>query len=304
MEIDKEAEFWEAVCTQEGDAKAKALIELSYIASHRGEYGEALAFCETAREIYEALDSSSNLTVLAHVYFGISHCLRNLKRPLEAALTSQKSADIYREVGSEEEVHILNETGDAWYEAKEYELSYAAYKRAIESVNPDTCRNILARNYADAGTALEKLKRWSEAKSHFESARNIYKSNKDLRMIAHCDEEISLCHFWLGNGPDSLYFAQMAIDYAITAEDQTHIMWAKARIGLAHKLLGNYEEALENLTSAKSMMVKEECPPWKAVIRAEKQISGIHELMGNTNEAKKILKRLENLESILDDSQN
>ena len=85
MEIDKEAEFWEAVCTQEGDAKAKALIELSYIASHRGEYGEALAFCETAREIYEALDSSSNLTVLAHVYFGISHCLRNLKRPLEAA---------------------------------------------------------------------------------------------------------------------------------------------------------------------------------------------------------------------------
>ena len=50
-----EARLWESVASPDGDTKVDALLQLSYYASGRNEYKESLAFCETAKEVYEGL---------------------------------------------------------------------------------------------------------------------------------------------------------------------------------------------------------------------------------------------------------
>jgi tetratricopeptide (TPR) repeat protein len=224
--------------------------------------------------------------------------LRNLNRSSDAAEALAKSVLLYQDVGSEDALHILNEEGDAWYEAKEYQKSYEAYRRAIEDANPDTCDSIIAKNYVDAGTALEKLKEWKKALQHFTEGRARYKKLKDLRTMAHCDEEISLCYVWLGDGLSALVHAQLALDYAQTAEDAVHLMWAKARIALAKKTLGQYQEALDLFAEAKSLMVKHSNTPWHAVLKLERQVAEILRKLERNNEANEVLRRISSFEDI------
>jgi tetratricopeptide (TPR) repeat protein len=235
---------------------------------------------------------------MAHIYFGIGHCLRHLNRSADAANALAKSVELYQEIGSEDALHILNEEGDAWYEAKEYQKSYDAYRRAIEDSNPDTCDSIIARNYVDAGTALEKLKEWNKALEHFTEGRVRYKKFKDLRTMAHCDEEISLCYYWLKDGVNSLYHAQLALDYAVTANDQCHYMWAKARMALAKKRLAEYEEALKLFAEAKLIMTQQENPPWKAIVKIERQVADTLKKLGRESESIEVLRRISSFEEI------
>jgi len=300
----EEAKLWEDVASADGDTKVDALLQLSYNASGRNEYKEALAFCETARDLYEELGAKASNAKLAHIYFGIGFSLRHLNRSAEGADALAKSVKLYQEVGAEDALHILNEEGDAWYEAKEYKKSFEAYKRAIQDANPDSCDSIIARNYVDAGTALEKLKLWEEALSHFSEGRARYKKLKDLKTIAHCDEEMSLCYVRLGDGASALFHAQLALDYAVTAEDDVHFMWAKARMALANKSLGQYQKALELFTEAKGMMVSQTSPPWKAVIKLERQVADILKKLDKNDEATEVLRRISSFEEIfLDESE-
>lgn len=294
----EEASLWEKVASVDSDVKVDALLQLSYNSSSRNEYAESLAFCETAREAYEALGALASNMKLAHIYFGIGHSLRHLDRSAEAAHALAKSVQLCQEIGSEDAIHLLNEEGDAWYEAKEYQKSYDAYKHAIEDSNPDTCDSIVARNYADAGTALEKLKNWNEALGHFLEARKRYKKLKDPRTIAQCDEEISLCYYWLKDGVNSLHYAQLALDYAVTAEDDYHFMWAKARMALAKKRLTEYEDALELFAEAKFLMTRQENPPWKAIVKLERQVADILMKLGKENEGNEVLRRISSFEDI------
>ena len=300
----EEAMLWETISSPDGDTKVDALLQLSYNASGRNEYKESLAFCETAKEVYEGLGVLASNLKLAHIYFGIGFSLRHLNRPAEGARALAKSVQLYQEIGAEDALHILNEEGDAWYEAKEYQKSYEAYRKAIEYTNPDSCDSIVAINYADAGTALEKLKNWDDALFHFTEARMRYKKLKDLKSMSECDQEISLCHVWLGDGAGALVHAQLSLDYAEMAEDQMHLMWEKARMALAKKTLGQYQEALDLFAEAKSMMVSRPNPPWKAVIKLERQVSDILKKLGRLDEAHEILRRISSFMDIfLDESE-
>jgi tetratricopeptide (TPR) repeat protein len=297
-EEQEEAKLWEKVASTDGEVKVDALLDLSYKASNRSEYAESLALCETAREVYEGLGATCSAMKLAHIYFGIGHALRHLKRPVEAAGALSKSATLYQEVGAEDAFHLLNEEGDAWYEAKEYQKAFDAYQRAIEDTNPDKCDGITARNYIDAGMALEKLRDWRRALGYFSEGRARYKELKDLKVMAHCDEEISLCHVWLGDGASALVHAQLALDYAVTAEDEVHFMWAKARLALANKSLGQYQDAIDLFAEAKSLMVIQANPPWKSVIKLERQVADILKKLGKNEESEEVLRRISSFEEM------
>jgi tetratricopeptide (TPR) repeat protein len=297
-EAQEEANLWAKVGSDVGETKVDALLQLSYNAAGRKEYVEALAFCETARDIHESLGAIASDSKLAHIYFGIGHSLRHLKRASEAAVALAKSVEIYQSLGSEDAIHLLNEEGDAWYEAKEYQKSFAAYKRAIEDSNPDICDSIVARNYADAGTALEKMRDWEQALIHFREAKRLYKKLKHPLDIAHCDEEISLCYYWLNDGVNSLFHAQLALDYAVTANDECHLMWAKARMALAKKRLGEYESALELFADAKLIMTQQENPPWKAIVKLERQVADVLKKIGKVDESVEVLRRISSLSDI------
>ena len=299
-----EKDLWATFESSEGEDKAKALINLSYISAQRGDHRESLALCETARDICEFSNPIENKSFLAHIYFGIGYSLRGLKRFSDAALALEKSVLIYQEIGSEDANHILCEEGDAWMEAKEYLKAYEAYRRVIETFNPDTCDIILARNYSGAGMALQRLEEWEMALDHYLEARKIYKTLREPWRIVHCDEEISLCYFRLNDGVNALHYAELALDFAVTAQDEFHILWAKTRLALAKKLLGEHEIALELFTEAKSIMLRLECPDWRSVIKTEHQIAELLDLLGRNDESSEVLRRIKVLEEIIFDGED
>ena len=298
----EESELWNKVATSDGLIKADALIEISYIRSRDQEYEDSLALCETAKDLYLEKSPESNHR-LAHIYYGIGHSLQNLQRSSEAAEALMQSALLLEKIGSEEALHTLNQVGDAWFEAKDYEKSFKAYKRALDSANPEACPAIIARNFVDAGTALEKMKMWDEALKYFTEARSRYKIMKDPRLIAHCDEEISLCYYWLEDGMNALFHAQLALDYAVTAEDPFHSMWSTARLALANMRLEKYEDAIELFVRAKSAMTVQENPPWKAIIKLERQVANAFRKLGKEETSNEILRRIKALSEIFLDEE-
>jgi len=290
-----EAKLWNQVASSDTKIRVDALLQLSYNASHREEFAECLAFCETAREIYEPEGTPDCDIKLGHIYFGIGHSLRNLNRSAEAAVILSKSADIYCAAGADDASQLCNEEGDAWFEAKQFDKALSAYERGIQSANPFTSELFIARNYLDAGTALEKLKEWDKALKYLIEARARYKKLKDLRTMAFCDEEISLCYVRLGDPVTALVYAQKAFDYATTAEDEVHIMWSKARLALSHKELGQLDVALKFFTEAKSSMVGKANPPWSAVIAIENYLAEIYGSQGENEKRVESMRRIESL---------
>jgi len=98
--------------------------------------------------------------------------LKHLGRQVEAAEALNKSGCLYLDFGVKDVAHAFNAEGDAWYEAKNYQKSYEAYRHVLEISNPDTCQKLMAQNYCDAGTPLERLKNWEKALFHFLESRN------------------------------------------------------------------------------------------------------------------------------------
>ena len=296
-----EAELWETASKAEGEEKVDALIQLSYRSFHRGEHAESLALCETARDLYEALGASANSSTLAHIYTGIGYSLNRLRRHSDAAIALDRAVVLYREIGSTEAIVQLRCEGDSWYDAKEYEKAYDAYVAAIAEANPDVADREVALNYANAGSALIKLKRWSQALTNFLAARAMYKTLKAPSDIVHCDEEIALCYFWLDNGMEAMHHAQLAMDYADTAEDDFHKMWALARMALAKKALGEFDAALELFADAKSRMVRTDNPNWRAIVKLERQVASILVIKGQDVEAQEIERRIASMAEIVFD---
>ena len=296
-----EAELWELASNCDGEEKVDALIQLSYRSFNRGDHAESLALCETARDLYEALGAQANTSTLAHIYTGIGYSLNRLRRHTDAAAALDRAVVLYREIGSTEAIVQLRCEGDSWYDAKEYEKAHETYVAAINEANPDVADREVAINYANAGSALIKLKRWSEALTNFLAARAIYKTLKMPGEIVHCDEEIALCYYWLSNGMEALHHAQLAMDFADTAEDEFHKMWATARMGLAKKVLEEYDEALELFADAKSRMVRVENPNWRAVIKMERQVASILVIKGRVSEAQEIERRIASLAEVVFD---
>ena len=292
-----EAELWVKAGSQDSEEKVEALIQLSYMSYNRGDHAESLALCETARDYYEALGAKASASTLAHIYNGIGYSLENLKRHSDAALAIDKAVEIYSEMGSPELLNALRYEGDSWYNAKEFEKAFLTYKRAFDVPNPDVAENNLAMMYGNAAGALQRMKKWPEALEYFLKAREIHKKAREPQCVVHCDEEIA----WLGNGMEAQHYAQKALDYAITAEDDFHLMWSNARMGLAKKALEEFDAALDFLATAKSMMVHRDNPPWRAIVKLEKQVASIYVIKGQLAEANEIERRIETLKEIVFD---
>ena len=76
-------------------------------------------------------------------------------------------------------------------------------------------------------------------------------------------------------------------------------MWAKARMALANKALGEFERALELFTEVKAAMVRLENPNWMQILKVEREVSLLLEMLGRVDEATELRRRIAPLEEIL-----
>jgi tetratricopeptide (TPR) repeat protein len=124
-------------------------------------------------------------------------------------------------------------------------------------------------------------------------ARELWKGEKNLRFMAYCDEELALAYINLRQLEFAKTHAELALDFAETAEDENRQYWSKIRYATACMLGGEYQEAFDNFYEAKSWEVKESkyCF-WPHVFALELKMADCLEGLGAQEDAQEIRRRI------------
>ena len=296
-----EKELWKKIPSTQGAERADAYIELSHLAYDRGDHKAALALCQSAREIYEGLTTFVGTAQLLHVYEGITWSLRRLDRDAEAAQVALDAVALLNEEDPLAATEMFRDAGRFYYAAGEYEKSLECHNKAIADCNPDMTDTNMGCDEYNCGSTLVQLKRYAEALPHLLAARGYFKKSKEPERIYYCDEYLTVCYIELNNSVEAINFAQKTLDFAVTAQKRILETWARYRMGCAKVLIGELDEAEEELRQALSMNASSNDVDWDLALEVEQEIVKILITKGRVAEADEITRRLANLKEILED---
>ena len=296
-----EKELWKKIPSTQGADRAEAYVELSHLAYDRGDHKAALALCQSAREIYEGLTTFVGTSQLLHVYEGITWSLRRLDRDAEAAQVALDAVALLNEEDPLAATEMFRDAGRFYYAAGEYEKSLECHNKAIADCNPDMTDTNMGCDEYNCGSTLVQLKRYAEALPHLLAARGYFKKSKEPERIFYCDEYLTVCYIELNNSVEASNYAQKTLDFAVTAQKRVLETWARYRMGCAKVLLGELDEAEEELREALSMNASSNDVDWDLAVEVELEIVKILITKGRVSEADEITRRLANLRDILED---
>ncbi|MEY4291017.1 MAG: hypothetical protein RL130_959, partial [Actinomycetota bacterium] len=211
-ELVTEEMLWDRIPQVQGEERANTYYELSARIFARGQYDEALALAETARDIFSELGDAAPKEGLAQAYSAIGYNLNQLKRMDEAATAMSKAVAILRENKSPIALELACTLGEWWYSSKNYE-------KVIETMYECSQEHLVDGNTIGAandmhliGCAQRELKNFNEAIICFTEARKMFKVEKEVIHVARCDQKIASCYIELGEGEKALEAARKAID--------------------------------------------------------------------------------------------
>ena len=296
-----EKELWKKIPSTQGAERADAYIELSHLAYDRGDHKAALALCQSAREIYEGLTTFVGTSQLLHVYEGITWSLRRLDRDAEAAQVALDAVALLNEEDPLAATEMFRDAGRFYYAAGEYEKSLECHNKAIADCNPDMTDTNMGCDEYNCGSTLVQLKRYAEALPHLLAARGYFKKSKEPERIFYCDEYLTVCYIELNNSVEAINYAQKTLDFAVTAQKRVLEIWARYRMGCAMILIGEIDEAEDELRQALSMNASSNDVDWDLALEVEQEIVKILITKGRVSEADEITRRLTNLKEILVD---
>ena len=295
-----EKELWKKIPSTQGADRAEAFVELSHLAYDRGDHKAALALCQSAREIYEGLTTFVGTAQLLHVYEGITWSLRRLDRDAEAAQVALDAVVLLKEEDPAAATEMFRDAGRFYYAAGEFEKSLECHNQALAECNPDMSDTNMGCDEYNCGSALVQLKRYAEALPHLLAARGYFKKSKEPERIYYCDEYLTVCYIELNNSVEAINFAQKTLDFAVTAQKRILETWARYRMGCAKVLIGELDEAEEELRQALSMNASSNDVDWDLALEVEQEIVKILITKGRVSEADEITRRLANLKDILE----
>ena len=296
-----EKELWKKLPSTQGADRAEMFVELSHLAYDRGDHKSALALCQSAREIYEGLTTYVGTPRLLHVYEGITWSLRKLDRDAEAAQIALETVLLLKEDDPAAATEKYRDAGRFYFAAEDYEKSLECHKLALADCNPDVSETVLGIDEYNCGSAMVRLERYPEALPYLQAARGYFKKAKEPERIYYCDEYIAVCNIELCNGIDAISAAQKALDFAVTAQNPVLETWARYRLGCAKVLIGESDEAENELRQALSMNANACHTDWDLAIEVEEEIAKILISKGNVDEANEITRRLGHLKEIMED---
>lgn len=294
-----EKELWKKIPSTQGADRAEAFVELSHLAYDRGDHKAALALCQSAREIYEGLPTFVGTSQLLHVYEGITWSLRRLDRDAEAAQVALDAVVLLKEEDPAAATEMFRDAGRFYYAAGEFEKSLECHRRAIAECNPDMSDTNLGCDEYNCGSALVQLKRYAEALPHLLAARGYFKKSKEPERIYYCDEYITVCYIELNNSVEAINYAQKTLDFAVTSQKRVLEIWARYRMGCAKVLIGEFDEAEEELRQALSMNANSNDVDWDLAVEVELEIVKILITKGRVSEADEIRRRIKTLEETI-----
>lgn len=298
-EILTEEMLWDRIPEVSGEERADTYYELSARIFARGQYDEALALAETARDIYSELGAGAASEGLAQAYSAIGYNLNQLKRMDEAATAMSKAVELLRENKSPIALELACTLGEWWYSSKNYEkVIEIMYECAQEHVVDGN--NINAANDMHLiGCAHRELKNYQEAIICFQEARATFKSEKEVIHIARCDQKIASCYNALGDGENAIIAARKALDVFETGHDHRRETFAMYELGRAEVLLGKLEDGLSTLDNVLQVTADEDPKDFEFIIEIETEMAKVMRALGRITEAEEVERRLASVKEAL-----
>jgi tetratricopeptide (TPR) repeat protein len=297
----QEQELWDRISTTEGAERAEVLDELSHIAYKRSNYIECLHLVDTSIDIYfknGGLDCY--LKELIHLYHGKVHCFENLKRFAEAAETHEELAKMKcLEDDFESQAEELRAAGRAWYRIDEWRKSLDNHLAAKAVLDPSTTTLTMGVDLLNIGMALAKLGSHQDALDNYLSARSLCKEAKNPEFVGWCDNYLALSYMALNNGPEARFHALHYFNYTKVAEDLGMEGYARYRLGRAHLLCDEYEDAEEHLLRSLEILTLDEDKDWEDIVAANKELAKVLTALGREDEAQKRLDRIKTIEETI-----
>ena len=300
-ELITEEMLWDRIPEVDGEERASTYYELSARIYARGQYDEALALAETARDIYSTLGDSAPSEGLAQAYSAIGYNLNQLKRMDEAASAMSKAVEILRENKSPIALELACTLGEWWYTSKQYD-------KVVQTMNECAQEHLVDGNEIGAandlhliGCAERELKNYEKSIDSFKEARALFKRNKEVIHVARCDQKIASCLIELGEGELALETARRAVDVFETGHDHRRENFAQFEYGKAQILLEKFDDALATLEQVLSVVSEDEPKDFEFIVDVETRIAKIIRMQGRTDEADEIERRLKSVQATLDE---
>jgi len=300
-ELITEEMLWDRIPEVDGEERASTYYELSARIYARGQYDEALALAETARDIYSTLGDSAPSEGLAQAYSAIGYNLNQIKRMDEAATAMSKAVEILRENKSPIALELACTLGEWWYTSKQYD-------KVVQTMNECAQEHLVDGNEIGAandlhliGCAERELKNYEKSIDAFKEARALFKRNKEVIHVARCDQKIASCLIELGEGELALETARRAVDVFETGHDHRRENFAQFEYGKAQILLEKFDDALATLEQVLSVVSEDEPKDFEFIVDLETRIAKIIRMQGRTDEADEIERRLKSVQETLDE---
>ncbi len=300
-EIVTEEMLWDRIPEVDGEERASTYYELSARIYARGQYDEALALAETARDIYSTLGASASSEGLAQAYSAIGYNLNQLKRMDEAASAMSKAVEILRENKSPIALELACTLGEWWYTSKQYEKVVLTMGECAQEHLVDGNEIGAANDLHLIGCAERELKNYEKAIAAFKEARILFKHNKEVIHVARCDQKMASCLIELNEGELALITARKALDVFETAHDHRRETFALFEYGKAQILLEKFDDGLATLEQVLSVVSEDEPKDFEFIIDVESRIAKIVRMQGRIDEADEIERRLKSVQEMLED---
>ena len=289
----QELELWERMSTTEGAERAEVLDELSHIAFRRDAFNECLQLVDTSIDIYFKLGMDSHIKELIHLYEGKAYSLRHLKRQAESADTFEEIAKLFQ-IDDDTTGYIKAKRAAAcdWYDAREWQKSLDSHLAAQSAIDPDATPMSMGIDLLNIGTAQIKLDMHTEAIATLLSARKLFKEAKNPEFVNWADQYLAITYAALENGPEAKFHAKHYFNYSKVAEDMSMEGFARYRLGVAHLLCQEYEDAQRELVSALEQLTLDENKDWEEILGANQALAKALTALGKEDEANIRLERI------------
>lgn len=301
-EIITEEMLWERIPETQGVDRASTYYELSARIYARGQYDEALALAETARDIYSELGNAAPREGLAQAYSAIGYNLNQLKRMSEAASAMSKAVELLRENKSPMALELACTLGEWWYSSKEYEKAIECMEECAQEHLVDGNELGTANDYYLIGCAFRELKNYQKAIDTFLEAREYFKKAQEVIQVARCDQKLAHCYVELKDADNALRYAQKSVDVFETAHDQRRLTYASFELGKAQVLNGDIDAGLSTLERVLDVAAESDLKDFEFIVAIERRIAQVLRSIGREEEADEIERRISSVSEIIEDA--
>ena len=300
-EIVTEEMLWERIPQTSGLERANTFYELSARIYARGQYDEALALAESARDIYAELGPIGTSDGLAQAYSAIGYNLNQLKRNSEAATAMSKAVEILRESKSPLAIDLACTLGEWWFGSKNYEKTIECMRDCVQEHLVEGNEGGAANDLHLIGCAYRELNQHEQSLSAFKEARLLFKNLKEVINVARCDQKIAHALIEIGDGESALIAAQKSLDVFVTAHDHRRETYSLLELGKAQILTGQEQEGLDTLERVLEISTESEWKDFEFIVDIERRIAGVLRSLGRVDEADEIERRLTSVTEVTED---